>query len=103
MVDKRLKKIVFEGRTFYYRVICESGDYGDYYYTKFYKTNDVVKYRPKYYLFGPSIPVPANKKVFRVEINIEDCRYTKKEVRDKIARKVEILDRCKEIKNGDII
>tara|TARA_R110000851_G_scaffold179363_1_gene326426 strand:- start:4303 stop:4614 length:312 start_codon:yes stop_codon:yes gene_type:complete len=103
MVDDTLKKIEFEGTTFYYKVFVEYCEYGDYYWTDFYKTNNVSKLERKYWLFGPLIPVPKNKKVFRLELNIENCNFTKKEIRNKISRKVELIDRCEEIKNGNVI
>ena len=103
MIDKRLKKIEFEGTTFYYRVFVEDGDYGDYYWTEFYKTNNVSKIKRKYWLFGPLVPVPANKKVFKLRFNIEDCRNTKGDIRSNISREVELMNRCEEIKKGELI
>lgn len=109
MRNTDLKLIRHQGIDYYY--ISETMDDFDSYYenTDFYASNDVYKVVFKYPLlhyFGFSDSttlVECNEFLFRLNIDIESCDYTKKDIRRKIDRKVELLNRKKEIKKGEII
>ena len=103
MVDKQLKKLVFEGKTFYYKICFSSGDWGDNYWTTFYLTNDVSTFKYKYWFWGPLVAVPANIIAFRVDYDIESCSKTKEDIKHTLRWKIGILNRCEEIKKGEII
>jgi hypothetical protein len=104
MVDRELKELKFHGKTYYYKVEYDFNESGEKEWTNFYYTNDVSTFRNKYRIFGgPVVMVPANDVIYQIDINIESCKYTKEEVRKKVQRMVDILGRCEQIKNGEII
>ncbi len=97
-----MKTINYHGREFQYDILEEVSEYGSYRYTEFYEGTEMVTKR-KYWLFGPEITVEKTKLSFTLYMDIEDEMYTKKDVRDKIRRKVELLNRKLEIEKGEII
>jgi len=109
MKNSELKKIEFIGRIFYYHAGEYDNGHFDWEETSFYETNDKYKVVPKYFLLNffniitETKVVSDNKLLFKLHINIDSNCYTKSEVRKKIQRKVDLLDRAVEIKNGEII
>lgn len=103
MINEALKEITYKGRTFYYQVKSQEGSVCDWYYTNFYHTNNKVKLVRKYIFFGPWIEEVDNDFAFKVEENIEDCKFTKDDLHRWLDEKYKFLDRCQEIKNGDIV
>jgi hypothetical protein len=97
-----LKDIELDGIQMKYEIFSESSEYGDYYWTEFYiGTKTLVK--RKYGLFGEKIKKEIPFKVFQLNISIEDPDYTKKDIRERIERKLELLGRKSEIERGEIV
>lgn len=94
----KYKEIVYNGKTYQYEIVHE--DYSSK--TKFYCSTTYVGYR-KYLLFGPIIIETTPKLIFTLWFDIEYERFSKTEVREAIQEKVDILNRKKEIKRGEII
>jgi len=103
MIDSTLKPLYFRDRNLYYNLRLVSTDYGCGYITDFYLTNNITKSRKKYYLWGPTIKIFANEVIFTLRLNIESCNNSKKLVSKKLDEKIDLLDRCEEIKNGNIV
>ena len=98
-----MKTINYHGREFQYEIFSDYNEYdGLTYETEFYEGTEMVTKR-KYWLFGPEITVEQPKLIFKLYIDIEDETYTKQDIRDKIRRKVELLNRKLEIEKGEII
>jgi hypothetical protein len=107
MIDTKLKELNVNGTTIYYKTFFRDSEYGSWEWTEFYRTNNKTKPRLRYYIFGNEIQVPDNKMSFKVDFDVEDCHMDKDEVRRKVTkamnRQQKLHDRCKEIKNGNII
>jgi len=100
------KEIEVKGKKFLYEV--RSHDCGDYgvntcYDTDFFEYKYTIKYSKKYWLFGPEVQTCVHQKLFTIPFNIECEKYLKKDVRAKIEKQVELLDRKLEIEKGEII
>jgi hypothetical protein len=100
-----MKKLEYKGRTFFYKIESyECGDYGIFncYETIFYKfiKTNIIK---KYWLFGPDVEHAEYKELFSLTFNVEDNSISKKELRHELDKKVVLLDRYDEIKNGGLI
>ena len=103
MIDTSLKQITLDERIFYYKIMSRDGEYGVWYWTDFYHTNDKTKFVKKYWLWGPQVIKFDNDYAFKIDVNVESCKRTKDEVRGLMMRQVELLERCKEIEKGNII
>lgn len=97
-----MKTLNVNGRIFEYEIEFTPHEFGGYYETIFYEGYKTYT-RKKYFLFGDYITISKPKKVFTLYLNIEDEAYTKSEIRVKIKRKIELLNRKEEIENGQII
>ena len=97
-----LKKIELDGIQMEYRVFGGVTEYGEHYLTEFY-IGSKTTIRRKYCLFGKKIKKEVPFKVFKLYIDIEDPNYTKKDIRERIGRKLELLGRQREIENGEIV
>ena len=97
-----MKTINVNGREFQYDVVYDEAPFGDIVITEFYDGTKYVSHK-KYYFFGEKIIKEIPNPVFYLNINIEDERYSKDEVRKQIEGAVERLIRKEEIKRGDII
>jgi hypothetical protein len=97
-----LKKIELDGIQMEYRVFGGVTEYGEHYLTEFY-IGSKTSIRRKYCLFGKKIKKKVPFKVFELYIDIEDPNYTKKDIRERIGRKLELLGRQREIENGEIV
>lgn len=104
-----MKKLKINRREFYYEIIeFDDGEYGlsTGYKTIFYLYRGVKKIK-KFLLFGPDKEIPIFEEVFTLHFSVEDTRYSKKEVRIELEKKIKVLEitekREAEIKNGDII
>ena len=97
-----MKKLNVNGREFQYEVKTYMGEYGMYHETLFYEGYETYT-RKKYYLFGDVITITQPKWVFTLYLDIESERHTKSEIRTMIEKKVELLERKKQIENGEII
>lgn len=101
------KPIEINGETWYYEVY-EDIDY-DWYYieTAFFKTKTKIVTKRKYWLFGEKSQVEVEKSLrdadFKLPFSIKDRKYTKEEIRAKIEREIELLNRAEEIRRGEII
>ncbi len=97
-----MKEINVNGRIFQYEVEVYCGEFGYYHETQFYEGYKTYS-RKKYFLFGDTITISKPKWVFKIHCDIESEYYTKSEIRGKILEKVELLERKKQIENGEII
>lgn len=108
MIDTKLKPLDFDGKMLYYWVEFKYHPYGDWEITHFYFTNDKSKIEWKlpglqFLGFTDTKRVPSNKEVFELDYDIESFFYTKKQVRKDIQRKMDLVERVKEIAKGQII
>lgn len=97
-----MKKITINDRTFEYQVFAETSEYGTDFTTEFYEGTETYVQR-KYLFFGEKQTLVRPKNVFTFNWNIEDPLFTKKQVREKLERQVELLGRAEEIAKGEII
>lgn len=97
-----MKELTIEGRTFQYKIKYFTSEYSDYYVTEFFEGTCTIK-RKKYLFFGEEVEKKIPKFSFELYANIEDERYTKKEIREMLIKKIELLDRKEEIKRGEIV
>jgi hypothetical protein len=97
-----METIIISGREFQYEIVWYDGEYGDYAETIFYQGTETETKR-KYLFFGPIITVEVPIKVFKFDGNIKSNHYTKKELRERLEKKVKLLDRQAEIDRGELI
>ena len=97
-----MKTLNVNGKEFQYEVESYSGEFGYYHETLFYDGYETYS-RRKYFLFGDIVTISKPKWVFTIHCDIESEYYTKSEIRGKIEKQVELLERKKQIKNGEII
>lgn len=97
-----METITISGREFQYNIVWYDGEFGDYAETVFYLGTKTETYR-KYLLFGPMVTVEVPIEAFRFDGNIKSNKYTKEELRKKLEKKVELLDRQAEIDRGELI
>ena len=97
-----MKELTIEGRTFQYKVSYFYSEYSDYHITEFFEGTCTIK-RKKYWVFGEEIEKKIPNFSFNLYVNIEDERHTKKEIREMIIKKIELLNRKEEIKKGEIV
>ena len=98
-----MKTIEINGRTLEYEVFSDCNEYdGLTYETAFYEGTKIER-RKKYLLFGPVITKIVPNEIFRLFLNIEDPGYTKDDIRRKIERKLELLERPAQIERGEIV
>ena len=101
-----MKELDFDGRLFFYKITeHDCGDYGAFvcYETHFYDTEPIIKERKKYLFFGPTVQVTSYKELFTLHFDMESPDYTKKEVRAKIQKQVDLLNRKAEIAKGEFV
>lgn len=101
-----MKKLSYKGRNFLYEVqTYRCGDYGasDCYETIVYDSEPVIRKRRKYLLFGPVVDVKRCKVLFTLYFNIEDPKYTKEYVEEKLDAELVLLNRLEDIQRGDIV
>lgn len=97
-----MKELTIEGRTFQYKVTYFTSEYSDYYVTEFFEGTCTIM-RKKYLFFGEEVEKKIPNFSFNLYVNIEDERYTKREIREMIMKKIELLNRKEEIKRGEIV
>ena len=97
-----MKKITIDGREFEYKVFRDCNEHGDWEWTEFYQGTEIRKYK-RFIFFGKTIKEVVPKLIFEISINIEDSCYTKEDIRKKLSRQVELLNRAEEINRGEII
>ena len=97
-----MKKVNIKGRELKYIVQYDCSEYGDYYWTEFYEETYTKTYK-KYWLFGPTLTKEEPIVLFQLSLNVEDEYYTKSDIRSRILRQLELLDRKEQIKRGELI
>lgn len=97
-------KIIFNNieRILQYDVQYVDCHYDGFYRTKFFEGTEMITKR-KFWLFGPEITKEQPKMIFSLNLDIRDINYTKKEIKNKIQRELELLERGDEIERGEII
>jgi len=97
-----MKTLDVNGRTLQYEVCFYNSEFGCDEYTEFFEGTKSRTFR-KYLLFGPKITKLVPNKVFELSINIEDPCFTKQEIRSRIEKQIELLERTEQIQRGEII
>jgi len=96
--DPKYKEIVYDGKKYqYHQVEDNCGEKTYFYYNTTYASH------PKYLIFGPIIIKTIPKFIFQIYGHIESEIFSKDDIRMKIHEKVNIINRRKEIKRGEII
>ncbi len=97
-----MKEIFINGRQFQYKVEMYQGEFGIFFETLFYEGCKTYT-RKRYFLFGEVVTISKPIWVFTIPFDIEYEGYTKAEVREKIEKQIELLERKKQIERGEII
>lgn len=99
------KTIIINGIEYKYKIIQFTNTFGIYEFTKFY--TDEIQIVKKYKWCGHKTITTNPIFLFKVPFNIEDINYTKEQVRtvllDAEKKYRDLLNRRKEIENGEII
>jgi hypothetical protein len=97
-------KVRYRGiiRTLNYEIVCVDSEFGCKNITKFYEGIETITKR-KYWLFGPKITKEQPKHIFDLYLDITSPNYTKREIKLKLFKKLELLNRVSEIERGEII
>ena len=102
----KYKKLKIKGEEFYYDINMTIYDYDAYYETFFFKDIKHIK-RKKYLIFGDYIIKKKPIKLFFVEFDVNNPKYTKEFTKKRIELAYDeytgFIEREKEIQNGDII
>lgn len=102
-----MKKIEISGITLHYKVTWEHSEYDSYCYTSFFLLNGKkpeVKWSwKKLRKVETGVMVDNYIEMFRLPLDVESDSYTKREIREKIGRKIELMGRAKEIQKGEIV
>ena len=94
------------GRKFLYEINKYSDEIATYEWTEFFKLImvDEKKWSWRKFKFIPTGNMIEKKiKVFTISCDIHNPRYTKKEIRQKLEKEIELLGRAEEIERGEII
>lgn len=97
-----MKQLIINGTTWFYKTICDVGEYGDTYETNFWKEEKDVTFR-KYWLWGPWITKKKPVILFTIYADSNDPSLTKAWWRREIEREVELLGRKAELNKGELI
>lgn len=90
-------------RKLQYEVMSDCGEgTASFYWTEFYEGTEVKTYK-KFLLFGETITIEKPKLIFKLYFNVENIRLTKGEISTALHKQLELLDREKEIANGELI
>ena len=98
-----MKEITIQGQTFKYKVGVHCDSDGDERYTTEFYQGTIEEVSKRYILFGEKITKTVPKRVFSLDLNVEDCKFTKADIRERIERNLELLGRKKEIERGEIV
>ena len=99
------KSITILGKKFFYNNWDYVDEYGFQYSGTEFFISTKLKYEKKGFLglFGPIIEIEVPNVLFSVTFDIENPRWTKTELRAKLEKEVELLNRKDEIKKGELI
>lgn len=100
-----MKELNYKGKEFLYQINRhDCGPYGasDCFTTDIF-IHDGKGERKKFYLWGPTVRYDKYKKLFTLQFSIESCLKTKEEIHEILDKNLALIDRCKEIKNGEIV
>jgi len=100
--NNNMKTLNVNGREFQYEVETYIGEFGTFEETVFYEGFKTYS-RKRYFLFGDIVTISKPKWVFTIHCNIESEGYTKSEIKEKIDKQIQLLERKKQIENGEII
>lgn len=101
-----MKELTFNGVTLLYKIVEDMCDDGSrlvdtHFYHPTEKDEDTYR---KYLLFGKKITKTYPKLLFKLlNVNIESDLYTRSDIRERISRKLELLNRKEEIERGEIV
>ncbi len=96
-----MKNLKINGIDLQYKTFVEVTEYGDTYWTEFYR-GTVMSSRKKYILFGPVIIEEIPKRVFTIWEDSNNENLTKDWWKTQILQKLELLSRKEELERGEL-
>lgn len=93
------KVIEFDGVKYLYELV----NHDLFTFTYVYSSKPKIRYRKKYFLFGPIVEVKEYEYLFDTNMDFESPYYSKEDVRQRFAYYINLLNRKKEIENGNIL
>lgn len=99
-----MKKITFKGINYLYQIKnigVEDGWYNTI--TVFYSFSPEIKTKRKYIIFGEKVEYNYHKELFRIYLNIESPKFTKKQIKNILRPKLRSIKREKQIERGGIV
>lgn len=97
-----MEKINYKDQEFLY--IIEEYDCGEYgYRTHFFNPVPITTYRKKWYLFGPKVEEIIYEKLFTLDYSIRSPKKLKEDIQNDLDRNIKLINRQKEIEQGDIV
>lgn len=97
-----MKQTIINGDTWYYETKVNSNEWGDIYYTEFWKEKKPRTFR-KYWFFGPWVTKEEPVVLFTIHADSGDPNLTKAWWRKKINHEIDLLKRQEEINKGELI
>ena len=94
-------EIVIKGERYFYRTFVEDSHYGDYYYTRFWKKNKVIFDRLTCFDKKRKLIVPDY--LFTIHEDSKNENLSKAWWKNKILLQIELLNRNKQLNNGELI
>lgn len=101
-LNQLMKKLKINGRELQYQVILHETSLMSWRTTEFYEGIETIS-RKKYLFFGKTIIEVKPKKIFEIEFNIENPKWSKDDIKKSIDKELAILEREAEIERGEII
>ncbi len=95
----KLKKLTYNGIDYLYETIDNDGYSG----TNIYETVPIEYWDRKYWFFGPMVLRKNYKFLFYLNFNVENSLLSKEYVQDKFNYALQIMERKRQIENGEII
>lgn len=99
-------EIEVSGRKLNYKILYDVSEFGETYETVFFDKIMVNEKRwswRKFKFVETGKLVEEHKTLFCLYFDLHDAAYTKKDIRNRLQREVELLSRAEEIERGEII
>jgi hypothetical protein len=95
----KLKKLTYNGDDYLYEIVDTDGYTG----TIIYESAPIEYWQKKFWFFGPLVLKTDYKYLFNLNFNIENSHLSKKYVQDKFNYALQVMERKRQIENGEII
>jgi len=96
----KLKKLTYKSVDYLYEIVYSDGAYDG---TNIYEGVPIEYWEKKYWFFGPLVLKTDYKFLFYLNLNIENTQVTKAQVQSKFDYALQIMERKRQIENGEII